>query len=180
MAVPPQREPRVAAELEVRLASGQPVALAERTTLDLSRGGLFVRTLEPLPPGTRLSLELALTGGYGTVLASGEVIWTTPPSAPGESFRAPGMGVRFLDLDPASQALLDRYVGRLGGAPDAEGPPRPPGRGQAAEPPGGGAPGGGRRPRARRRRARAPAASRAGPHADAGGQGGAVQARQDG
>ncbi len=127
MAVPPQRAPRVAAELEVRLASGQPVALAERTTLDLSRGGVFVRTLEPLPPGTRLSLELALTGGYGTVLAAGEVVWTTPPSAPGESFRAPGMGVRFLDLDPASQALLDRYVGRLGGGPDAEGPPRPPG-----------------------------------------------------
>ncbi len=122
---PPQREPRIAASLQVRLASGEGVPLAERSTVDLSRGGVFVRTLEPLGPGTRLGLELALAGGAGTVRAAGEVIWTTPPSAPGEPFRAPGMGIRFVDLDPASRALLDAYVGRGGDALD--GPPRPPG-----------------------------------------------------
>jgi molecular chaperone DnaK len=121
--LPPQREPRVAAELQVRLASGEGVPLAERSTVDLSRGGLFVRTLEPLPPGTRLGLDVTLAGGHGLVHAAGEVVWTTPPSAPGEPFRAPGMGIRFLDLDAASRALLDRYVGQTTG----DGPPRPEG-----------------------------------------------------
>ncbi len=123
----PVRTPRVVTELRVRLSSGEGVGLAERSTVDLSRGGVFVRTLEPQPPGTRLQLDLALAGGYGTVHALGEVVWTTPPSAPGEPPRAPGMGVRFLATDPASRALLDRYVARLGGDPAEDGPPRPAG-----------------------------------------------------
>jgi molecular chaperone DnaK len=121
--VPPQREQRIAAELQVRLASGEGVPLAERSTVDLSRGGLFVRTLEPLAPGTRLRLDVTLEVGLGMVHATGEVVWTTPPSAPGEPYRAPGMGIRFLELDAASRALLEHYVGRTG----AEGPPRPEG-----------------------------------------------------
>ena len=127
MDVSPQREPRVAAELKISLASGEGVVLAERSTVDLSRGGVFVRTLDPQPPGTRLRLELALSDGFGAVHAGGQVIWTTPPSAPGEPARSPGMGIRFLDLDAASRASLDRYVAHRGGDPGADGPPRPAG-----------------------------------------------------
>ncbi|MBK9517308.1 MAG: TIGR02266 family protein [Anaeromyxobacter sp.] len=127
MAESPQREPRVATELRVRLSSGQGLALAERSTVDLSRGGVFVRTLEPQTPGTQLQLDLSLPGGYGAIRARGEVIWTTPPSAPGEPPRSPGMGVRFLAMDPASRATLDRFVGQLGGAPVSDEPPRPAG-----------------------------------------------------
>jgi len=125
MADEQRREPRVTTELRIRLASGEGVALAERSTVDLSRGGVFVRTLEPQPQGTRLHLDLALAGGLGVVRAVGEVAWTTAPSAPGEPPRAPGMGIRFVDLDPASAALLDRYVAKLGGVAGSAEVPRP-------------------------------------------------------
>ncbi len=121
----PQRQPRVSAELRIRLATGEGLPLAERATVDVSRGGVFVRTLEPQPAGTRLSLDLALGGGLGVVHADGEVAWTTPPSAPGEPERAPGMGIRFLDLEPAAAALLDQFVARLGGGGAAGDVPRP-------------------------------------------------------
>ena len=57
--------------------------------------GVFVRSLECQPVGTPLGLELSLAGRERTIQGQGEVVWTTPPSAPGEPARAPGMGIRF-------------------------------------------------------------------------------------
>jgi molecular chaperone DnaK len=126
MADRPQRGIRVAGELLVRLTSGAGVPLA-RSTLDVSRGGVFVRSLVSQPVGAHLTLELALAGGPGTIRATGLVVWTTPPSAPGEPPRAPGMGIRFLDLDQASQDLLDAWLTEHGGAGPVDAPPRPSG-----------------------------------------------------
>jgi molecular chaperone DnaK len=121
------RQQRVAVELRVRLASGAGVPLAERAAVDLSRGGLFVRTLESQPVGTQLILDLVLGGEAGTLHATGEVVWTTPPSAPGEPPRAPGMGIRFLELSPEVRARIEEVVAQLGGDAASDAPPRPAG-----------------------------------------------------
>jgi len=102
----------------VRLASGQGVPV-ERSTLNVSSRGVFVRSLECQPVGTPLGLELSLAGGERTIQGQGEVVWTTPPSAPGEPARAPGMGIRFTRLAEADRAAIDAWVAARGGVVSA-------------------------------------------------------------
>ncbi|MBI5495551.1 MAG: TIGR02266 family protein [Deltaproteobacteria bacterium] len=74
---------------------------------DISRGGVFVRTAEPLPVGTRVDLrftviadELETVEGLGTVVRA---------VAPGGA-EAAGMGIAFDDLTPQSQAVVNRLT----------------------------------------------------------------------
>ena len=62
---------------------------------DLSRGGVFVATYMPQPPGTRMAVHFVLPDGRA-VKASGVVRWTV--AARGDM--APGMGVAFEDIEP--------------------------------------------------------------------------------
>ncbi len=91
---------------------------------DISETGLFVRTLEPLPPGTRLSLrfrpdaadaaDAALRAGAGSrepaelLELEGEVIWVNPYRPDALTNLDPGMGVRFIGLRaPVRRRLLE-------------------------------------------------------------------------
>ncbi|WP_152643384.1 TIGR02266 family protein, partial [Anaeromyxobacter sp. PSR-1] len=95
-----RRDPRVPVLLRIRLAYGSVDEFVDRFALNVSRGGLFVRTLEPQPPGTPLRLDVVLESGDQVIHGSGVVRWSTPPSAPGEPARVPGMGIKFVDLSP--------------------------------------------------------------------------------
>jgi len=145
---------RVPVELRLRLAYGSIADFVERWAMNVSKGGLFVRTLDPSPPGTELLLEITIATGEPVIHGRGVVRWTTPPSAPGEPPHEPGMGVKFLALSAESQALVDALVERGASAASTE-PPRPaPGSGAAtpqktAAPPPGRPPGvGAAQPRA--------------------------------
>ena len=111
-----RREPRVSAELRIRLAYGSVDDFVERYATNLSRGGIFVRTLEPSPPGSEVLIDISLATGDHVIRGRGVVRWTTPPSAPGEPEREPGMGIRFLELTPNTSAQLGfRCRGRARG-----------------------------------------------------------------
>jgi len=122
-----RREPRVEARLALRLAFGTLEEFVERYALNVSRGGIFVRTRDPKPPGTPVTLDLQLVTGEQVVRGRGVVTWTTPPSAPGEARRDPGMGIRFTELDPESRALVELVVATQPSAGQGNEPPRPPG-----------------------------------------------------
>jgi molecular chaperone DnaK len=122
-------EARLAAVLKLRLAYGSMDDFIERFALNLSRGGVFVRTLDPKPVGTPVVLDLSLATGDQVIRGRGVVRWSSPPSAPGEPHRDPGMGIKFTELTPESRALVDLAVATRGGdahrdALDDE-PPRP-------------------------------------------------------
>jgi molecular chaperone DnaK len=125
MADQPRREPRAPTELRIRLALGSMDAFVERYALNVSRGGIFVRTRDPQPPGTRVDLEIALDNGEVVIRGEGVVRWTTPPSAPGEPDRQPGMGVKFAELTRESRALVDLIAATRGGDASSDEPPRP-------------------------------------------------------
>jgi len=122
-----RREPRVEAKLAIRLAYGTLDEFVERYALNVSRGGIFVRTRDPQPPGTAITLDLQLVTGEKVVRGRGVVAWTTPPSAPGEPRRDPGMGIRFTELEPESRALVDLVVATQPAAGRGGEPPRPAG-----------------------------------------------------
>ncbi len=104
---------------------------------NISRGGMFISSDTPKPPGTVVRFRIAIEqDGEGIVLVqgSGVVVWIRErrlgPEIP------PGMGVQFISLDRQSKQLIDKVVDetvRRGGVPfDLE---RDVNRGVAAEPP---------------------------------------------
>jgi uncharacterized protein (TIGR02266 family) len=60
------------------------------TTVDLGRGGLFLRTALPMTPGVEVRVTLELPG-HQPVVADGQVVHRVSPSQ-GDR---PGLGVRF-------------------------------------------------------------------------------------
>ena len=71
---------------------------------DVSRGGLFVATYQPKPPGTRMSLYFVLPDGH-TVSANGIVRWTRAAS----DDLPPGMGIAFERLEERDLRAITRY-----------------------------------------------------------------------
>ncbi len=111
-----ERRPRVALRVPVLFESAGRMHLAQAT--NVSSGGLFLATAEPLPRGTAVTLELRLPLDRNDtpLRLSARVSWTRddPASpldleAPGE----PGMGLAFERLGEASQAAIDRFVARM-------------------------------------------------------------------
>ena len=78
---------------------------------DISAMGIFVRTNNPEPEGTRLNLCFRAPqelGGH-IVEVEGEVIWINP-FRPNEPTRQPGMGIQFVDLTQSQRELVMRMV----------------------------------------------------------------------
>jgi type IV pilus assembly protein PilZ len=76
---------------------------------DLSAMGIFVQTKEPHPPGTRLNLRFRPPGGPELNL-EGQVVWVNRYRPGNPDNLNPGMGVQFVDLDPAQQDRVLQLV----------------------------------------------------------------------
>jgi type IV pilus assembly protein PilZ len=79
---------------------------------NISRGGTFVATDEPLPPDTELDFLLGVPALDEPLALRARVIWTTSPEA-ATSAQPAGMGIRFRYGDPARQAHTEAVVERL-------------------------------------------------------------------
>ena len=74
---------------------------------NVSRAGVFVRSEDPLPVGTRVALRFTLIlDELETLEGVGEVRRTVPPGGAEPA----GMGVVFVELTRHSQALLERLL----------------------------------------------------------------------
>jgi uncharacterized protein (TIGR02266 family) len=109
-----RRFPRVLVDLEVDYGHEDTYLFAD--IRDISATGLFVRTNEPEPPGTRLNVRLtpgAAQPDAAPLELEGEVIWVNA-YRPGDSSNLhPGMGIRFVDLDADDRARLIELVRRF-------------------------------------------------------------------
>ena len=70
------------------------------TTIDLGRGGLFLRTALPMTPGVEVRVTIELPG-HKPVIADGQVVHRIAP-AHGDR---PGLGVRFDHLTSGDDSL---------------------------------------------------------------------------
>ena len=83
-------------------------------TENISRGGAFIRTRRPLAPGTRLQLELVVTGVPVLMKMRGHVAWINPPTGPRHRPDLPaGMGVKFIYPDETTMLMIEALVDRL-------------------------------------------------------------------
>jgi type IV pilus assembly protein PilZ len=98
---------RVLVDLEVDYRSDDTFLFAYIT--DISQMGIFVRTVTPEPPGTRLNLRFC-PPGLGTLECEGVVIWINPYRPGDRENLNPGMGVQFVDLDREQRERLRQLV----------------------------------------------------------------------
>jgi len=70
---------------------------------DLSRGGCFVDSMHEQPPGTRLTMKIVLPE-VGAITLKGETLYER------SGF---GFAVRFVDIEPETEVLLDRAIEAL-------------------------------------------------------------------
>ena len=87
---------------------------AEETTANLSKGGAYLRSWEPLGAGRRVIVAIELPSSEELQL-SGRVVWTRPELRPSSSdtLEEPGYGVEFYDTSTRELACLDRLIDSL-------------------------------------------------------------------
>jgi uncharacterized protein (TIGR02266 family) len=91
--------PRVVLGIPVQYRFGNTIAAA--LTLNLSRGGIAIRTTSPLETGSKMKVRFRIPGSRQEVDAEGRVAWHD---------RRVGMGIQFESVDPSHQALIDNFV----------------------------------------------------------------------
>ena len=90
-----------------RVVLGSPIqyrfstTIAAALTLNLSHGGIAIRTTSPLDSGSAIKVRFRLPGSKRDIDAEGRVAW---------SDRRVGMGVQFEKVEPTNQALVDNFV----------------------------------------------------------------------
>ena len=102
--------PRVLVDLDVDYRSEDTYLFA--SSRDISETGIFVRTIEPLPPGTQLNLRFRPDDDEVLEL-EGEVIWVNPYRPDALANLDPGMGVRFVALRTAVRHRLLELIRRI-------------------------------------------------------------------
>ena len=75
---------------------------------NVSRGGLFIGSVNPRALGARFRLEIPLPAPLPTVQCECEVVWNREFSK--KSLHEPGMGLRFLNLSEETAELIDQWV----------------------------------------------------------------------
>jgi uncharacterized protein (TIGR02266 family) len=91
--------PRVVLGIPIQYRFGNTIAAA--LTLNLSHGGIAIRTTSPLDRGAKIKVRFRMPGSKRDIDAEGRIAW---------SDRRVGMGVQFETVDPASQTLIDNFV----------------------------------------------------------------------
>jgi uncharacterized protein (TIGR02266 family) len=91
--------PRVVLGIPVAYRFGNTIAAA--LTLNISKGGLGIRTMSPLASGTKLRARFRLPGSKRDIEAESRVAW---------SDRLSGMGLQFEKVSGEDQGAIDEFV----------------------------------------------------------------------
>ena len=97
---------RVTLNLPVTFRFADTVATAP--TLNVSKGGLAVRTLAPLDVGTKVLLQFRLPGSSRNIEAESHVAW---------SDHRTGMGLQFERVEASEQSEIDQFIDQTKGGP---------------------------------------------------------------
>lgn len=79
---------------------------------NISRGGIFVPTYNPLPKGTRLRISFSLPYWDALIETQGVVVHSVR-SNPMQGATPAGMGIQFQTLREEYLELIDKYVNSL-------------------------------------------------------------------
>jgi len=116
-----RRHERVPARISVRISTIEPdrdpwtgrpfFRSLQETCENVSRGGAFVVTAEPLDPGKRVLVELSLPSGR-ELEAIGRVAWVKRVPGAQETEKETGIGIEFLGGGSREFAALEDFISR--------------------------------------------------------------------
>lgn len=108
-----RKDPRAKVlSMTVRYRSATLNEFIEHHSYDVSRGGVFIKTPSPFPPGTLLKFEVKIADDQRVMQGVGRVVWKRDIS--GGKDEPTGMGIKFIKLDDASRAVIERLVASRG------------------------------------------------------------------
>jgi uncharacterized protein (TIGR02266 family) len=110
-----RKESRTARPLKVKYKSASVDDFVQQQGTDVSRTGVFIKTKSPLEAGELLKLELQLADSSAVIAGVGRVAWRRASST--DASRPAGMGIKFIKLEAASQAIVERIVSERGETP---------------------------------------------------------------
>jgi Tfp pilus assembly protein PilZ len=96
-------------QLASRLAGGTALHLGLPVD-NISMGGIYVRCLQPLPAGTKVSRELTRPGSPRPIPVMGRVVSAVTPQQAEARQVAPGMGIAFDELPPHIEVRIEGVV----------------------------------------------------------------------
>jgi len=114
-----RRSPRRPVQMMVEVRHGGGAAWLQ--ALNISQGGIYLRTLQPRPPGEQLQLRFTLPGLPRQLEVVGEVVYaigldhdagklSSSDGSPRPVLGHPGMGVRFGPLPPEAELALEQLL----------------------------------------------------------------------
>jgi uncharacterized protein (TIGR02266 family) len=110
MAQETRKDPRAKVlTMTVRYKSATLDEFIEHHSHDVSRGGMFIKTPSPFPPGTLLKFEVKIAEDQKVIQGVGRVVWKRE-SETGDKERPSGMGVKFIKIDDPSRKTIDQLV----------------------------------------------------------------------
>jgi uncharacterized protein (TIGR02266 family) len=95
--------------MTVRYKSATLDEFIEHHSYDVSRGGMFIKTPSPFPPGTLLKFEVKIADEQRLMQGVGRVVWKRESNDSNDT-RPSGMGVKFIKIDDESRRTIERLV----------------------------------------------------------------------
>ena len=103
--------------LRIKFKSASLDEFVARYGADVSAGGIFIRTKQPLAVGSLLRFDFSLADGSLLLAGLGTVVWVREPD-PSRVGSIPGMGLRFDQLAPESQQMHQQILAVKAGRGD--------------------------------------------------------------
>lgn len=104
-----RKAPRFMAQLRVQYGTDLQELLTDYS-VNLSTGGLFIETGNPLPADTLLSTEFILPGNAATIRCKGRVAWINHPELMRNPNLPVGMGLQFLDISFDDMNAIRQFI----------------------------------------------------------------------
>ncbi len=108
-----RKDKRTLLSLKIRFKSSTLEDFIERYSGDISRGGVFIKAKKPLAVGTLLKFEFMLDDQSTLIHGVGRVVWRREPAESSE-VNPPGMGIKFIKMDPKSRSVVERIADQRG------------------------------------------------------------------
>lgn len=109
---PDDRREHARAPIELRVEYSRLNAFFADYTKNISKGGTFIRTQQPLPPGTEFVFRLLLPTVSEPISLRGQVVRVVTPAEATPTQDA-GMGIRFVFQSDDERAQIEAAAERL-------------------------------------------------------------------
>ena len=104
-----RKDKRAPVSLKVRFKSATVDEFIEHYCKDVSRGGIFIKSSQPMAIGTLLKFQFQLKDESSLIKGVGRVVWVRSPED-AVADQPAGMGIKFIKMDNESRAMVDRIV----------------------------------------------------------------------